>query len=251
MNDEVKVPTRIFAGAYERVLAHTQHFLQQHLCMQQHTDEESQKECYCRDCRKIKERQHPCVVWVTPEKDYTVEDVEVVFERIRFALDPEQWCFFVLEKADRLNLATANRLLKVLEEPPTGYVFLLLATNLNALLPTIISRALINEIGGSARGGFNHPVFHLFCDAHKLHDPFAFEQLLKKQPLTDADAQMLLDELMYFYVGKQKGCIAGKDVEQRAYIARILDFITQKMKKAPRSGSADLFLKMMYLDFPR
>jgi len=46
---------------------------------------------------------------------------------------------------ERMNDAGANKLLKILEEPPASTVFLLVSENPGALLPTIVSRAqLIN-----------------------------------------------------------------------------------------------------------
>ena len=42
--------------------------------------------------------------------------------------------------ADALNAASANALLKTLEEPPAGVVFLLVSARVDRLLPTIISR---------------------------------------------------------------------------------------------------------------
>jgi DNA polymerase III subunit delta' len=46
----------------------------------------------------------------------------------------------VLYPAEALNAAAANALLKTLEEPPAGVVFLLVSARLDRLLPTIISR---------------------------------------------------------------------------------------------------------------
>ncbi len=46
----------------------------------------------------------------------------------------------VIEKADRLNKESSNALLKHLEEPPKGTVFILSVTHLSSVLPTIASR---------------------------------------------------------------------------------------------------------------
>ena len=46
----------------------------------------------------------------------------------------------LIEPADALTLASANALLKLLEEPPSQAVFLLVARHLNALPATVLSR---------------------------------------------------------------------------------------------------------------
>lgn len=42
--------------------------------------------------------------------------------------------------ADRMTIAAANSLLKILEEPPPGWIFFLTANDVSLLLPTLISR---------------------------------------------------------------------------------------------------------------
>lgn len=46
----------------------------------------------------------------------------------------------VLYPAEALNVAAANALLKTLEEPPAGVVFLVVSARIDRLLPTIVSR---------------------------------------------------------------------------------------------------------------
>ena len=47
---------------------------------------------------------------------------------------------------ERMNLTVANKLLKLLEEPPKGTIFILVSEDANNLLPTIISRLQILKI---------------------------------------------------------------------------------------------------------
>lgn len=47
---------------------------------------------------------------------------------------------FIIEKADKMSEGVRNALLKTLEEPPEQSVFILLAENRNAIMPTILSR---------------------------------------------------------------------------------------------------------------
>jgi DNA polymerase-3 subunit delta' len=50
------------------------------------------------------------------------------------------WKVYLLDDVERMSVAAANSLLKILEEPPQGTLFLLISGRPQALLPTIVSR---------------------------------------------------------------------------------------------------------------
>jgi DNA polymerase-3 subunit delta' len=49
----------------------------------------------------------------------------------------------IIEKAHTMNIPSQNAILKILEEPPLGTLFILITSNKGNLLPTILSRAFI------------------------------------------------------------------------------------------------------------
>ena len=51
------------------------------------------------------------------------------------------WKIFIINDAHTLNINSQNAMLKILEEPPAGTIFILIAAKKNLLLPTIISRS--------------------------------------------------------------------------------------------------------------
>ncbi len=108
----------------------------------------------CSDCRLAANRTHPDLVWLEPEKDSRVIKVEEIRGLIaRSNLKPLQAMskMFVIDRADCLNDAAQNALLKTLEEPQGGY-FVLITYAMEKMLPTVRSRAqLVNFIpsGGS------------------------------------------------------------------------------------------------------
>ena len=56
------------------------------------------------------------------------------------ALSSHKVC--VIDAADRMTVEAANSLLKLLEEPPPNWMFILVASRLERLLPTILSRVI-------------------------------------------------------------------------------------------------------------
>jgi DNA polymerase-3 subunit delta' len=105
--------------------------------------------------RRIDQRQHPDVLWVKPESKSRQIEVERIRELIRnLNLRPSEapYKVAVVISADRMNEKSANAFLKTLEEPPMGSLILLLSTEPDHLLETILSRCLrLNFGSGSPR----------------------------------------------------------------------------------------------------
>jgi DNA polymerase III subunit delta' len=96
----------------------------------------------CDSCRRILRGVHPDVHLIVPEGDnLLVEDVRAVREEAFRTHYEAPTAVFILDEADRLTEAAANALLKVLEEPPPGVVFVLVARSAEALVDTVPSRA--------------------------------------------------------------------------------------------------------------
>lgn len=240
---DLVVPTILIEGL--DAADHVTQLLCSHFCKQEN---QSETGCFCIDCRRIKQHQHPYLHWICPEKDYTVDEVEVIFDKVRFALEDNERFFFVLEKAQTLNPATANRLLKVLEEPPRGYVFILLTTNKNAILPTILSRSHQITLGATQQTTTLHPLMEYLVSPAKRDDPTGFEQELKKHKLSEHEAVQLCFELLE-YLGHQ--LTKHKDFDQTPLTQKAIQTLKKHLRTPPGSGSADFFLKMLFLHMPR
>ncbi|MFC1895020.1 hypothetical protein ACFLYH_03670, partial [Candidatus Dependentiae bacterium] len=194
------IPAQLFIGNPEILTEETEKFLQKNFCQKNFcSDKEKAKDCYCNNCRQIKNHQHEFIVFIEPEKDYKIKDIDVIFEKINFALDQNQKFFFILQKANTLNLACANKLLKALEEPPSGYNFILHTNNLNSILPTIRSRChIINFQNSNQPENFTHPLLSFFYNQN-LQNPTEFEKELRHQALTDSQSVELAQNMMNFY----------------------------------------------------
>ena len=105
----------------------------------------------CPGCIQVMEGQHPDVITVTPGKPLSPEVkagmAGIPVDEIRHVIGLVGQHTFVggrriviIERAEKMNPAAQNALLKTLEEPLAGTVFLLLSESPELLLPTIISR---------------------------------------------------------------------------------------------------------------
>ena len=245
------IPTQLFVGPQEITEEKTELFLQGMFCKNNSNIET----CFCNSCRKIKNQQHESIVWISPEKNYTVKDIEIVFEKINFALDKEQKFFFVLKKAHTLNLASANKLLKVLEEPPEGYNFILQTNNPNSILPTILSRCHIinfSDNNDCHNTSETHPIL-LFFLQQRLLSPQEFEKELKYQDLTDNQSFELANNLLIIFAKKINSFYKEEqiDIKEIKYLEEIYEYLKEKLKKPPQSGSSSSFWKNLYISFPK
>ncbi|MEZ2348959.1 DNA polymerase III subunit delta' [Caballeronia sp. RCC_10] len=75
-----------------------------------------------------------------PSKEIKIEQVRALLDFCGVGSHRGGLRVVLLYPAEALNVAAANALLKTLEEPPSGVVFLLVSARIDKLLPTIISR---------------------------------------------------------------------------------------------------------------
>ncbi|MDQ7977179.1 DNA polymerase III subunit delta' [Paraburkholderia sp. SARCC-3016] len=75
-----------------------------------------------------------------PSKEIRIEQVRALLDFCGVGSHRGGLRVVVLYPAEALNVAAANALLKTLEEPPAGVVFLMVSARIDRLLPTIISR---------------------------------------------------------------------------------------------------------------
>lgn len=113
----------------------------------------------CASCLWLKEGHHPDFKLITPEdeieesatKKKASKKTQITVTQIRQLIDflslsshqVQGRRIILISPAEALNLASANALLKMLEEPPANTLFLLVASQPQRLLPTIISRCQV------------------------------------------------------------------------------------------------------------
>ena len=96
----------------------------------------------CDECRRAAHRAHPDVHYYAPESatGYLVAQVRDLLADVALAPVRAASKVYIVDRCDLLRAASANALLKTLEEPPAGVVFILLGTSTDTILPTIVSR---------------------------------------------------------------------------------------------------------------
>jgi len=107
----------------------------------------------CPVCRKIDNDTHADMHWARPESKsrvVTIEQVRELMREIQLKPTEAEYKVAIITAADRLNTQAANAFLKTLEEPPAKSVLILLSTEPQRMLETILSRCLRLNFAGEA-----------------------------------------------------------------------------------------------------
>jgi DNA polymerase-3 subunit delta' len=96
----------------------------------------------CAACRRIARGVHPDVVAVEPNDkgNIRIDTIRDVIDRAAYRPFEGRRRVSIIDQAEALEAGAQNALLKVLEEPPSGSVFLLVTSMPDLLLPTVLSR---------------------------------------------------------------------------------------------------------------
>ncbi len=109
----------------------------------------------CINCQKIQNGNHADVHWIRPESKsriISVEQMRHLMQDINLKPTEAEYKIATIVAADRLNVQAANAFLKTLEEPPSKSILILLTTEPQRLLETILSRCLrLNFAGDGLR----------------------------------------------------------------------------------------------------
>ncbi|NCB37808.1 MAG: DNA polymerase III subunit [Erysipelotrichia bacterium] len=98
----------------------------------------------CDSCLRIAAGSHPDVNIISPDGyEIRINQVRAMQEVASLKPGVGRWQVFIIDPADRLNVSSANSLLKILEEAPSHAVFILIARDTGAVLPTVLSRSEI------------------------------------------------------------------------------------------------------------
>lgn len=188
---------------------------------------ESIKPCgSCKNCRQISENVAPDVRITELASDKATISVDAV--RAIKSDAPSFPCegelkFYIIKDSDKLTVQAQNALLKILEEPPSFVVFILITENASLLLPTIRSRAPVFRMQSFDDGELKEKLLALSDKAVSMlkSDPAGFEHIIKSADGSIGKALANLDKRS-----------AGKLFEQRETIVGLLNALVGVEKSA-------------------
>jgi len=167
----------------------------------------------CRSCQRILEGKHADVtpIGLDSRTEISIDDIRGL-QRLANLPPYEGKCkVFIIDDAEYLSTEAANSLLKILEEPPQKVVWLLLATEEEHLLPTIISRCQRLEL--------------------KPVPSEQVQEILINSYNVDADKAKLLAQLCHGHLGWALSALANDVIleERSQRIDRLISLLTANL----------------------
>lgn len=99
----------------------------------------------CRSCRQAADHNQPDIIYVSHEKPNTI-GVDDIRTQINNDIDikpySSRYKVYIVDETQKMNQQAQNALLKTIEEPPAYAIILLLTTNADSFLQTILSRCI-------------------------------------------------------------------------------------------------------------
>ena len=224
-------PAQLLIGQHATALKAVERLLQAMLC--------NNNSCNtCISCMQIREKQHHAIMWLYPEKNYTIEQLDDLFATLAFQLEPEQMFFFIIQKADFLTTACANKLLKPMEEPPAGYHFILLAEHAEQILPTIKSRCIMHTLTAQQSDNNPHPFVELFTKKYVASNEFT--KILDATNSNERETLELLDHIIGYWLNAYRE-------NPHKNLFPLITALQKAQLQPPMPGSSSMFWKNLYL----
>lgn len=99
----------------------------------------------CHSCKQALSKNQPDIIYLQHEKPGTIS-VDDIRRQINNDIVIKPYSrprkIYIIDEAEKMNQQAQNALLKTIEEPPSYAVILLLTTNADSFLPTILSRCI-------------------------------------------------------------------------------------------------------------
>lgn len=158
----------------------------------------------CHSCKQVLAGSHPDLIYVTHAKPASigVDDIrEQINDTIMIRPYSSYYKIYIVDEAEKMTVQAQNALLKTIEEPPSYAIIMLLTTNQESFLPTILSRCVqlkLKPLQDSVVKTYLMESFQIPESRADIYAAFARGNLGKAIHLASSeDFQMMYTELLH------------------------------------------------------
>ena len=149
-------------------------------------------------CKEIAEGRSLDVLEIDGASNNGVEQVRDLRESVKYAPSRGQFKIYYIDEVHMLSNAAFNALLKTLEEPPEHVKFIFATTEVQKILPTILSRCQRFDLRPIPTQTIADHLLHIAKEEGIALDEIAAWAIAKGADGGMRDAQSMLDQLVAF-----------------------------------------------------
>ena len=186
----------------------------------------------CKSCIEFSSGNNPDFAEINPDGNNV--KIEQIRELQRKIVEPpiiSNKKVYIIDEAEKMNVAAQNAILKTIEEPPEYAIIFLLTTNRGAFLDTILSRCILLEtkpVSGKMIERYLGERYKIPEEEAEFAAGFSLGNIGKAEAIVSSEEfqdlkELTLDILRYIHEIESYE-IADKVKEYKKYKARIDDF---------------------------
>ena len=175
----------------------------------------------CQSCSEISKQCSPDLKIIEPIKSsIKIEQIREMRKEIGLKPFKNRKKVYIIDKAEKMTIEASNCLLKTIEEPPYYAIIILLCSQLDSILSTIVSRCQIVNFG--------------LISSYKIK-----EFLLNKNKKLEKEKAEIISKLAQGSIGRASKLLSGKEY----FISRekVLDYLSAI---SPGKYGDDVFAKV-------
>ncbi len=157
--------------------------------------------CQCENCTAIEKGTFVDVVEMDAASNRGIDEIRELRERVRYAAVKGRYKVYIIDEVHMLTDAAFNALLKTLEEPPPGVIFIFATTEPRRIPQTILSRCVRFDFKPLTKEEAVQ-ILERICEREGVkYERKALEIIAKASEGSLRDAEMLLEQVILFTDG--------------------------------------------------
>lgn len=191
----------------------------------------------CFACQEINEGRAIDLIEIDAASNRGIDEVRQIKEGTQFPPTRLKYKVFIVDEAHQLSKDAANALLKILEEPPKHVVFILATTEIQKMIPTIVSRCQRFDFYRLRKDQIIKKLNYI-CNQEKVKiEPETLDLIATNAEGAMRDAESLLDQVITYAQTLKKNKITKEDIQdllglvENETILKFLDLIFKKNGK--------------------
>lgn len=150
----------------------------------------------CASCRAIAACNHEDVLEIDGASNNGVDEIRELKETVSYIPQRSQYKVYIIDEVHMLSASAFNALLKTLEEPPSGVVFIFATTELHKIPKTIIGRCQTFHLQKIAPANIIKRLEHILTKEQISFDAKALKIIANEGQGSLRDALTFLDQVI-------------------------------------------------------